>query len=171
MCRRIIMISDFSGENYFLANEYPCHIFYDGFTYETVEQAYQSVFERYKEEAKNKKKYYHREWKTREWRSIKIFLMETIINRKFEDPYLADLLLNTGNIEIVHLNQKHNDFWGVCECPDHKAKKIKSKRYQNLGILKGRNYLGQVLMMTREKIKTNRDEIKKLTEMDIELNK
>lgn len=61
--------------------------------------------------------------------------MRRLVWRKFtDDPYLAELLLATGDEELVEGNVWGDTFWGVCEG-------------------KGENWLGKILMDIRKELR------------------
>lgn len=74
------------------------------------------------------------------WENSRLFVMLTLVRRKFEDPHLADLLLATGDAELVEGNWWGDTFWGVC------------------GKAGGKNHLGKILMQVRDEIRRERNE-------------
>ena len=64
------------------------------------------------------------------------------LRKKFANPELRDLLLATGDEELVEGNYWHDNEWGNCTCP----------RCKNIP---GKNKLGKLLMQVREEIKNN----------------
>jgi hypothetical protein len=73
-----------------------------------------------------------------DWEKLKIPLMLDLVRKKFSDhPHLAELLLATGDAELVEGNDWGDVFWGVCR-----------KR--------GRNELGKILMQVREELRVQR---------------
>ena len=71
-----------------------------------------------------------------DWEKIKDNVMLTGLRKKFADPELRNLLLATGNEELVEGNYWGDTYWGVCN-----------------GV--GQNKLGKLLMQVREEIKNN----------------
>jgi predicted NAD-dependent protein-ADP-ribosyltransferase YbiA (DUF1768 family) len=63
-----------------------------------------------------------------------------IIRNKFSDKYMSDLLLNTGDEELIEGNYWHDNYWGNCTCS--KCKDIE-----------GQNKLGKILMKVRDEIR------------------
>lgn len=137
-------IESFSGEYYFLSNFYPCEItFIDGYTFTSVEHAYQASKTTIEEEiqkfvkeagitASQAKRLGRKVTLRPDWEDIKLRVMVALISRKFESPELRAKLLATGTAEIVEGNYWNDYFWGVCNG-------------------KGDNYLGKILMTERAK--------------------
>ena len=71
-----------------------------------------------------------------DWEEVKDNVMLIGLRKKFADPELRDLLLATGDEELVEGNYWGDTYWGVCN-----------------GI--GQNKLGKLLMQVREEIKNN----------------
>lgn len=111
----------FSGSLSFLSNFYPV----DVYGYPSVENAYQAVKSLDKEyrlklrqcspaEAKR----LGRKAALREgWESMKLEVMETLLQRKFSLPHLKEKLLSVDDADLVEENTWHDNFWGVCTCP------------------------------------------------------
>ena len=71
-----------------------------------------------------------------DWEEIKDNVMLTGLRKKFANPELRNLLLATGDEELVEGNYWGDTYWGVCN-----------------GV--GQNKLGKLLMQVREEIKNN----------------
>ena len=71
-----------------------------------------------------------------DWEEIKDEVMYRSLKYKFEIPELRELLLATGNEELVEGNYWNDTYWGVCK-----------------GI--GQNKLGKLLMKVREEIRND----------------
>jgi len=136
-------ITKFRDENFFLSNFYPVQIKMDGVVYPTLEHAYQASKTLDKDECMmilyastpGKAKRMSKELTIRpDWATIKITIMEKLLRQKFFKPELREMLLATGDQEIIEGNEWGDTFWGVCN-----------------GI--GRNILGKLLMSIREEIK------------------
>lgn len=70
------------------------------------------------------------------WDKMKVVLMERILRLKFKKrTKLSRLLLETGDLKLVHLNHWHDTFWGSCACSQHRRT--------------GKNMLGELLMKIR----------------------
>jgi ribA/ribD-fused uncharacterized protein len=66
-----------------------------------------------------------------DWQEIKNDVMMELLVQKFTHPYYRDLLLATGDAELIEDNNWGDTYWGMCE-----------------GI--GENHLGRMLMEVRE---------------------
>jgi len=138
-------ITNFSKENEFLSNFYPCTIIYEDITYPTTEAAYQAaktlnVLERREVAAAatpGLAKKMGRKLKMRmDWEDVKISVMEQCLRLKFANPELKKKLLDTGEEYLVEGNYWGDVFWGVCNG-------------------KGENHLGILLMKLREEYKNS----------------
>ena len=138
-------ITSFIGPYRFLSNFYPSPLVYQGLMFPTVEHAYQS--------AKTMDPWIRREFtlirlpaaakrygsriKVRtDWEDVKLSIMLELLMKKFRDPRLAGLLLDTGHAELIEGNDWGDTFWGVCKG-------------------KGTNHLGNQLMLIRTTIRGN----------------
>lgn len=138
------MIGPFREKYEFLSNFYPSKIFYDGFWYSTVENAYHAsktmIFDvrLYVSNvtASQAKKFSKQIVLRPYWTDIKVDIMRDLIRKKFAIPELRIKLLETGNEEIVEKNWWNDIFWGVCN-----------------GV--GENNLGKILMNERYCIRGN----------------
>lgn len=152
------MIDCFDGNYAFLSNFYefdpPIEVVYNGIdsigigkiTVNNTETAYQAgkaknpvLYEKFTpREAKKagKRESLNPVQKSR-WDSyMKLQLMERLLRKKFdnEHPQLQQLLLVTGDEELVEGNYWRDTYWGVCD-----------------GV--GENHLGKLLMKIRENLK------------------
>ena len=139
------MIDSFRNEYSFLSN-YSCSPFYiDTVLFPTMEHYFQAS------KASNQEDYLRiayaptpgdakrlgRRIQLRpNWEEVKDNVMLIGLRKKFADPELHDLLLATGDEELVEGNYWGDTYWGVCN-----------------GI--GQNKLGKLLMQVREEIKNN----------------
>ena len=62
--------------------------------------------------------------------------MYECVRRKFTDPTLRRMLINTYTWGLIERNYWHDNYWGSCTC----------KTCQD----KGENHLGKILMKVRE---------------------
>lgn len=139
-------IECFINEFRWLSNFAPCHIFYGGLRFDTVEHAYQAakttdpraklqiqacVFPGY---AKRMGK---RVPMRGDWDEIKLSVMLDLVRQKFSDRSYKLLLLETGDQEIIEGNHWGDVYWGVCK-----------------GV--GENHLGKIIMQVREEIRNAR---------------
>lgn len=137
-------IERFEGPYSFLSNFHPCHIIYEGITFNTVENAFQAA----KSTDKRKMsdfvaltpgiaKQLGRQISLRpDWETVKDGIMLNLVKQKFllpENERLRHKLLETGNTELVEGNWWHDYYWGVDATTG-----------------KGRNKLGRILMQVRE---------------------
>jgi ribA/ribD-fused uncharacterized protein len=139
------MISSFRDEYFFLSNFYPVEIKLDGIVYPNAETAFQAqktlnVEERRKfSMLKNpvQAKRLGRKVKLRDdWKEVKLDIMTEIVSQKFlQHPHLIEMLLQTGDEELVEGNKWGDRFWGVCKG-------------------KGENHLGKILMKIRDAYKS-----------------
>lgn len=135
-------IDKFSGDHHFLSNFYPCLVKLDGVRYASVEHAYQAAKTMDKKERKkfhgikaNAAKKLGRQVKIRsDWESVKISVMKELLVQKFSDGHLRQLLLDTGDSQLVEGNDWSDTFWGKCGN-------------------KGHNHLGRLLMEVRTECK------------------
>ena len=141
------MIDRFAGKYRFLSNFHPSALWHDGILYPTVEHAYQAA------------KTDDREWRLRiskcatpgqakrlgrsaplrdGWYLDRYRVMSALVEKKFIGyRHLADLLVATGNEQIVEGNTWGDTYWGVCN-----------------GV--GENALGRILMSLRERLQRAR---------------
>lgn len=153
------MIDKFEGRFRFLSNFYPCKIEHKGITYPSVEHYYvamkvtemQLIDGKYYtaadfremlpkvKEPGDVKKLGQRIKVRKDWDEKKFGFMEWGVREKFKDDYLAELLLSTGEQDLIEGNWWHDIYWGVCTC--------------NKCADKGENNLGKILMTVREELK------------------
>lgn len=152
------MIDCFDGNYAFLSNFYefdpPIEVVYSGIdsieigkvTVNTVEVAYQAgkakipaLYEKFtaREAKKIGKHELMNPVQKQRWDSyMKLQLMERLLLKKFDNnhPQLQQMLLSTGDEELIEGNYWKDTYWGVCN-----------------GV--GENHLGKLLMKIREKLK------------------
>lgn len=151
------MINNFEGRYRFLSNFYPIEIEHQGIKYPSVEHFYVAL--KVNDEQLINGKYYtpgdYREMIAKvptagqvkrigrlaklrsDWDTQKLKVMNWAVRQKFKDPTLREMLLSTGNEELVEGNYWKDIYWGVCD-----------------GI--GENHLGKILMKVRSEIKNNK---------------
>ena len=139
------MINSFRDEYFFLSNFYPVEIKLDGIVYPNAEAAFQAqktldVEERRKfSMLKNpvQAKRLGRKVKLRDdWEEVKLDIMTEVVAQKFlQHPHLIEMLLQTGDEELIEGNKWGDRFWGVCKG-------------------KGENHLGKILMKIRDAYKS-----------------
>lgn len=124
---------------YFLSNFYPSTIIFEGLFYPTVEHAYQAsktcdlhvrqVIKNSKTPIEAKKLGKALQLQP-DWNQVKIPIMRKLVKEKFDNPFLCHKLLDTGEAELIMNNFFNDRFWGVCRGT-------------------GENWLGKILMETR----------------------
>jgi ribA/ribD-fused uncharacterized protein len=152
-------IDKFEGRYSFLSNFYPCKIVHQGITYPSTEHYYvaqkvnddQIINGKFYPKADVREmisnistpgqvKRFGRTLKIRsDWDNIKLGVMEWCLREKFKEENLKEMLLQTGDQELIESNYWHDVVWGVCTC-------------QKCGN-KGENNLGKLLMKIRGEIK------------------
>jgi ribA/ribD-fused uncharacterized protein len=133
-------IDAFEGDYFFLSNFFPSQLRFNGWVLPTVEHGFAALkattaHDReyvLSQKSPGAAKRAGRTIKLREdWEEIKIPAMELLVWSKFsQDKILRDLLVETGDAELVEGNYWGDTVWGVCNG-------------------KGSNYLGKILMRTR----------------------
>jgi len=134
------MIDRFTGQYEFLSNFYPCVIYDDGVTYNSVEHAYQAMKSLKREDRENiaacstpgRAKRMGRKVELRsDWGDVYVDIMLGLLEQKFRNSTLKSQLCDTGEEELVEGNTWGDVEWGVCNG-------------------KGENMLGILLMALRE---------------------
>ena len=153
------MIDKFEGRYRFLSNFYPCKIEHQGIIYPSVENFYVAM--KVNDQQLINGKYYtpgdFREMIARitnpaevkkigskvklrtGWDDKKLEVMNWAVRQKFKDETLSEMLLSTGDQELIEGNWWHDNFYGSCSC----------SKCGN----KGDNNLGKLLMTVREELK------------------
>ena len=143
-------ISDFHEEKYrFLSNFYEAKVEYKGLVYQNSEAAFQAQKCMTEEEklpftgyGPGKSKGMGRRVALRpDWEEVKTGIMEEIVRAKFtQHPFLASMLLQTGEKILVEGNHWGDTCWGV-----------------DVRTGQGENRLGKILMKVREELKTENE--------------
>jgi len=136
------VINSFRDEYRFLSNFYPAQVKLGNLVFETVENAYQSAKclhdndrLQFQNITPGQAKRLGREVDLRpDWDNIRVFIMYTLVQDKFQHKELKLALLNTGNQELVEGNTWSDTFWGRCK-----------------GV--GTNMLGEILMSVRRSLR------------------
>jgi ribA/ribD-fused uncharacterized protein len=132
-------ISSFSGNYKFLSNFWPCEIIFDGEWYASVEHAYVAAkitdpmvrqLVRKCLTAGEVKRLGRKLPLRCDWVNVRLEMMENFLRQKFAEETLGQLLLATGDEELVEGNYWNDTFWGICN-----------------GV--GENNLGKLLMRIR----------------------
>lgn len=135
------MINSFSGKYRFLSNFYMIPIRYNKIVYPSVENAYQACktnnIELRKQfiycSAKKAKLLGHYLVLRPHWNCIRQAVMYNLLVIKFKNNTLRQLLINTGDQELIEGNYWNDTYWGICR-----------------GI--GENNLGKLLMRLRSEL-------------------
>ena len=139
------MINRFEGNYRFLSNFYGAPVEFEGLTYPSVEHAFVAA----KTLDQNKRvhishigtarevKAYGRKLSLRpDWEQVKLSIMEDLVRQKFTHwPGLQQMLLDTGDQELIEGNWWHDKFWGI-----------------DLKTREGENHLGKILMKVRAEL-------------------
>ena len=138
------MIDSFRGEHRWLSNFYPAEVQYEGVMYPSLEYAFQAAKTLNLAQRRlirgaptpGKAKALGRTVRLRpDWEEVKLEIMAELVEDKFtRHPALTQLLLGTGEQEIVEGNVWDDRFWGVCDG-------------------KGENHLGRILMAVRDELR------------------
>ena len=136
-------IKEFFGKYRFLSNFYPVRVVYEGIEYPSVEHAYQAAkstrvsvkISISKLGTAGQAKRMGKKLKIRgDWDQVKLGIMSRLVHLKFANPALRNLLLLTGDRELIEGNYWGDRFWGVCNG-------------------EGANNLGLIIMNERRRIK------------------
>ena len=139
------MIDRFRGKYFFLSNMFNMNITMSGKEYTCTEAVFQSFKTKDQDErakfaglsGKEAKRLGRSVSLRPDWDKIKVEVMKWVIHQKFQNPELRQLLLDTGDEELVEGNTWGDTFWGVCN-----------------GY--GKNMLGKILMEERESIRNSK---------------
>lgn len=135
------MINQFKDNYSFLSNFFPCCVELDGALYPTVEHAFQAAKTTNLEDRikicaasiPGEAKRLGRKLQLRnDWEAVKIEVMKSLLEKKFQLPALREALLATGDQELVEGNYWGDAFWGF-----------------DLNNDRGENHLGKLLMDLR----------------------
>ena len=133
------MITSFKDDYEFLSNFYPCKITIAGYTFPSVENAYQAMkcanlsdYGQFVNIGPAEAKKLGRKVQLRsDWEQIKYNVMRQLLDLKFQDKVLLKMLQDTAPESISEGNYWHDNYWGMCQCD-----KCKSKiKYNHLGEL------------------------------------
>ena len=147
------MIESFFGEYRWLSNFWPVEIEWLGLKWPSLEHAYVAtkcesfadvLFILFDEKGKKRKmtagqvKRFGRKIKIRgDWEGMRVETMRQLLELKFQDPELREMLIATGDQQIVEGNRWHDSFWGTCKCRKCEP---------------GKNTLGKLLMQLRSEL-------------------
>lgn len=151
------MIKEFRGAYRFLSNFFLCQVMFEGHQYDSVEHAYQAskfLDDRLragfrsdikcgeaKSLAHNLEDQGH---KRPDWMQVNLGIMEGLLKQKFSKPALRQMLLDTGDQELVEGNWWHDNYWGQCFCAKCSVQGAKTQ-----------NQLGKLLMKVRGELQAS----------------
>ena len=134
-------IKGFFKEYRWLSNFHPCTIEYESIIYPSVEHAYQACkstnvsVRDYISKLSHPglaKKFGRQIIVRYGWEGLRVGVMEALLVLKFHHPYLKDLLIGTGDRQLIEVNWWGDKFWGV-------------RANDSVGL----NHLGKLLMKVR----------------------
>jgi hypothetical protein len=139
------MIPEFKGKYYFLSNFFPAIVNIWGYSFPTSEHAFQagkSLDAKVRSDVLKiptpweVKKFGRKIRPIRpDWERVKVDVMNVVVRRKFSDNiFLAHMLLETGDQELIEGNTWGDQFWGTVNG-------------------RGTNHLGKILMEVRQDLK------------------
>jgi N-glycosidase YbiA len=136
------MINGFIGGHRFLSNFWPVEIHLGGIIFPTLEHAYQACKTLDPAERRmiaslatpgQAKRAGKKLTMAPDFDNCKLIIMKKLLHVKFTEPRLQELLLATGDQEIIEDNYWGDTFWGTCN-----------------GV--GSNHLGKLLVQVRREI-------------------
>lgn len=141
----------FQGEHRFLSNFWPCRIVHDGVVYPTAEHLYQAMktddvgsrilISKLPTPGKAKRAGLS-VFPRKDWNEVRLAVMHEVVTAKFsQNTDLGDLLIATGDAELIEGNSWGDRFWGKVDGQD-----------RHLEGLIGQNWLGHILMITRSRL-------------------
>lgn len=140
-------IAGFNGEYRFLSNFWYSPIVLEEIWFRTAEHAFQSAkgvnFNEVRQVISaatpgDAKRLGRKIQMKDNWMDIRNEVMELIVRAKFQqNTNLKDLLIETGDLPIIELNNWGDTYWGMTEY---------------MGIRKGQNFLGKILMKIRSEL-------------------
>jgi len=149
--RATTQITSFSGDNRFLSNFHDAPINFNGKLWATSEHLFQALKTKDFSEIEairtastpgKAKRLGRKATVMPEWDEIKQDMMLHCILFKFsQNEKLAELLIATGDKNLIEGNNWHDNFWGDCSCPKCQG-------------IQGQNKLGGILMAVRKELIT-----------------
>lgn len=145
-------ITEFTGKYACFSNYYMCPVEDDDMKFRNSEAVFQSLKYR-KTKSRNifktmapstatlRGRQIRREKFRDDWEKVKDQMMLKAVKAKFwQNEYIRNILISTGDEEIINENDYHDNYWGNCTCEACKD-------------IPGRNQLGKTLMEVREWVK------------------
>lgn len=148
-------ISEFTGKYRFLSNFWFVQVEFEGYSYTTVEHAYQAAKSldqtmrdtiRQSKLPSDAKRLGNQVQLRPDWDSVKRLIMLNLLRNKFNHIGLRSLLLQTNDQLLIEGNTWHDNYWGVCFCAVCNYER--SREEPGLG----KNWLGKLLMHVRFEI-------------------
>jgi ribA/ribD-fused uncharacterized protein len=142
------MISSFTGQYEFLSNFYTFNMWYDGDLWPSVENAYQAQKtldwvkrQQFLRISSGRAKRLGRALTDirPDWDTLKNNVMLDLLRVKFSHQTPKEMLLATGEEDLLEGNDWHDNWFGSCTCDQCGDK--------------GFNHLGKLLMKVREELK------------------
>ena len=139
----------FRGRYRALSNFYPCSLEWEGLVYPTTEHAYQAsktTEVRLRRAVRDlatpgdAKRFGGALSLRPGWDEMKLGIMLELLRRKFAQPTFRELLLGTGDAQLVEGNTHGDRFWGQVD---------------NVG----ENHLGRLLMQVRNEIRNEKSKV------------
>ena len=153
-------ITRFEGQWVWLSNFARVDIRYGGIAYKTVEHAYQAQKTMLAKERvaisqmylASSARHAGRTVKLRkDWEEVKLEVMTEILELKYGVAEYRELLLATGERELVEGNNWHDRFYGMCDCGRRRPNQsYDPKPGCEQG---GQNWLGRLTMAIREELR------------------
>lgn len=140
------ILDRFSDEYAFLSNFYPCEFMYRHEVWKSSEHAYQAMKATNRHDRDRVRSQATSGWAKSvgrciecrpDWPKVKLHFMHNIVLAKFSVPKLEELLLSTGDAELIEGNRHGDTFWG-----------------QVNGV--GENHLGRILVEVRTHLRQKR---------------
>lgn len=115
-------ITKFRGQYFFLSNFFPAVVHHEGFTYATAEHAYQAskfihpyeraLIQNQPTAALAKQVATNLKFTRPGWDEVRLSIMDEVLQAKFQAEYLKNMLLATGDAELIEGNTWGDIFWG-----------------------------------------------------------
>ena len=136
----------FRGQHHFLSNFFPVELIFNGIHFPTLEHAYQAaksfdidgMYSIQQCSAGRAKRMGQKIDLRPDWEEVKLFVMKELVSKKFSDPQLGFLLMDTRDRKLVEGNSWGDTYWG---------------RIYKDGRWVGENNLGEILMEVRKSLR------------------
>lgn len=152
----------FTGAYEFLSNMFLCTVILGDMVFPSAENAYQAM--KCKTRKQMEEFQYITPYEARKrgndvdlrtgWNDIRLKVMKKVLQAKFEDQELANMLLRTEDMFLCELNYWGDTFWGKAPVVEtHEVKDGDITRKWTEKKIKGENHLGKLLCEVREEIR------------------